>query len=215
MNDRPVAVELLRAVEAFLEREVVPALAGPGQFHARVAANVVAMVAREIETEEAHEAWCPPTFSPSRLGRMWFAWWIIQAESQSSLRSSACRISTRRAASGVSWRRDLPSAVIPGLPRPFGPSRTFGRRHQHREALLGDALLVQVHRDQLPQVFRVAGAQGADDGQVPAATEAGVEDLRPDPAHVGVGQRGRPEVGREDTLADPAGNRVAGDLHEA
>jgi hypothetical protein len=56
VNDRPAAVELLRAVEAFLEREVVPALAGPGRFHARVAANVVAMVAREIETEEAHLA---------------------------------------------------------------------------------------------------------------------------------------------------------------
>jgi hypothetical protein len=46
-------VELLRAVEAFLERDVVPGLAGPRQFHARVAANVVAIVAREIETEEA------------------------------------------------------------------------------------------------------------------------------------------------------------------
>jgi hypothetical protein len=56
VNDRPAAVELLRAVEAFLEREVVPNLAGPRQFHARVAANVVAMVAREIETEEAHLA---------------------------------------------------------------------------------------------------------------------------------------------------------------
>jgi hypothetical protein len=56
VNDRPSAVELLRAVEGFLEREVVPGLAGPRQFHARVAANVVAMVAREIETEEAHLA---------------------------------------------------------------------------------------------------------------------------------------------------------------
>lgn len=52
MNDRPTGVELLRAVEAFLEREVVPNLTGPRQFHARVAANVVAIVAREIETEE-------------------------------------------------------------------------------------------------------------------------------------------------------------------
>ena len=56
MNDRPDAVELLRAVERFLERDVVPALDGVRQFHARVAANVVAMVAREIETEEGHLA---------------------------------------------------------------------------------------------------------------------------------------------------------------
>ena len=53
MNDRPTSVELLRAVERFLEQEVVPNLDGPRRFHARVAANVVAIVAREIETEEA------------------------------------------------------------------------------------------------------------------------------------------------------------------
>jgi hypothetical protein len=59
MNDRPHAAELLRAVERFLEREVVPALDGPRRYHARVAANVVAIVAREIETEEAQlgEEW--------------------------------------------------------------------------------------------------------------------------------------------------------------
>jgi hypothetical protein len=53
VNDRPTSVELLRAVERFLEQEVVPNLDGPRRFHARVAANVVAIVAREIETEEA------------------------------------------------------------------------------------------------------------------------------------------------------------------
>ncbi len=52
MNDRPTAVELLRAVRRFLEREVVPELEGPLRYHARVAGNVVAIVAREIETEE-------------------------------------------------------------------------------------------------------------------------------------------------------------------
>jgi hypothetical protein len=55
VNDRPTAEELLRAVERFLEREVVPRLEGVPQFHARVAANVVAIVAREIETADAHE----------------------------------------------------------------------------------------------------------------------------------------------------------------
>jgi hypothetical protein len=53
VNDRPTGVELLRAVERFLEQEVVPQLEGPRRYHARVAANVVAIVAREIETEEA------------------------------------------------------------------------------------------------------------------------------------------------------------------
>ena len=54
MNDRPDAGELLRAVERFLESDVVPALDGVHRFHARVAANAVAIVARELETEELH-----------------------------------------------------------------------------------------------------------------------------------------------------------------
>jgi hypothetical protein len=56
VNDRPTAVELLAAVERFLEDTAVPALEGPARFHARVAANVVRIVAREIETEEGHLA---------------------------------------------------------------------------------------------------------------------------------------------------------------
>jgi hypothetical protein len=54
VNDRPTSVELLRAVERFLQKDVVTALSGPQRYHARVAANVVAIVAREIETEEEH-----------------------------------------------------------------------------------------------------------------------------------------------------------------
>ena len=54
MNDEPHAEDLLRAVERFLEQDVVPTLDGVAKFHARVAANVVAIVAREIETEAAH-----------------------------------------------------------------------------------------------------------------------------------------------------------------
>jgi hypothetical protein len=53
VNDRPSAVELLGAVRRFLEEEVVGALEGPRRYHARVAAHVLAIVAREIETEEA------------------------------------------------------------------------------------------------------------------------------------------------------------------
>jgi hypothetical protein len=53
VNDRPTALELLAAVRGFLEREVVPRLDGPRRYHARVAAHVLAVVAREIETEEA------------------------------------------------------------------------------------------------------------------------------------------------------------------
>jgi uncharacterized protein DUF6285 len=53
MQDRPTATELLRAVREFLERDVVPALGGRARFHAIVAANVLAVVARELDEEEA------------------------------------------------------------------------------------------------------------------------------------------------------------------
>jgi hypothetical protein len=48
MQDRPTYAELLDAVREFLEADVVPALDGTKKFHARVAANVVAIVAREL-----------------------------------------------------------------------------------------------------------------------------------------------------------------------
>jgi len=52
MNDRPTASELLEAVAAFLGDEVVPALEGKLRYNARVAAHVVEMVRREIDSEE-------------------------------------------------------------------------------------------------------------------------------------------------------------------
>ena len=53
MNDRPEATELLQAVENFLRQELLPTLEGHLGYQARVAANVVGMVAREIVAEEA------------------------------------------------------------------------------------------------------------------------------------------------------------------
>lgn len=52
MQDRPDARELLDAVRMFLEEQVVPALEGTRQFHARVAANVLAIVGRELADED-------------------------------------------------------------------------------------------------------------------------------------------------------------------
>lgn len=46
--DRPTAEELLEAVEEFLREKVMPATEGQVSFHARVAANVVGAVRREI-----------------------------------------------------------------------------------------------------------------------------------------------------------------------
>jgi len=52
VQDRPTARELLGAVREFLEADVVPEFDGVKRFHARVAANVLAIVEREIAGEE-------------------------------------------------------------------------------------------------------------------------------------------------------------------
>src|SRR5262249_48838695 len=48
-HGRPTASELLEAVREFLTGQVMPASTGQLAFHARVAANVLAIVARELE----------------------------------------------------------------------------------------------------------------------------------------------------------------------
>jgi hypothetical protein len=52
MQDRPNVTELVAAVRGFLEADVVPALRGRRRFHALVAANVLAIVEREVAREE-------------------------------------------------------------------------------------------------------------------------------------------------------------------
>jgi hypothetical protein len=55
-HDAPSAVELLEAGREWLDREVVASTDGRLRFHARVAANVLAMVEREIELGPAQAA---------------------------------------------------------------------------------------------------------------------------------------------------------------
>lgn len=52
MQDRPTATELLAAVRHFLEHDVLPTLDGRRRFHTLVAANVLAIVERELASEE-------------------------------------------------------------------------------------------------------------------------------------------------------------------
>lgn len=56
MQDHPTIHELLDAVQRFLDEEIVPNTDGRRQFLARVSANVVRMVDRELRTEEEHLA---------------------------------------------------------------------------------------------------------------------------------------------------------------
>ena len=49
MYDRPEIRELVAIVKEFLERQAMPALEGRVAFHARVAANALGIVERELE----------------------------------------------------------------------------------------------------------------------------------------------------------------------
>ncbi|WP_216858424.1 hypothetical protein [Actinomadura verrucosospora] len=42
-----------------------------------------------IDTIDADDAWCPPTFSPDGLGRTRLAWWIIALASQRTRSSTS------------------------------------------------------------------------------------------------------------------------------
>ena len=52
MQDRPTSIELLEVAADFVESELVPAVQGARQFQARVVANVMRVVAREIKLED-------------------------------------------------------------------------------------------------------------------------------------------------------------------
>src|SRR5574341_1539630 len=53
MQDRPSYDELLGAIETFLDKEIVPNVPGSRGFHARVAANALRIVRRELEHRES------------------------------------------------------------------------------------------------------------------------------------------------------------------
>lgn len=53
-HDQPTADDLLDSVREWIERDLLGGLEGRLQFHARVAANVLAMVSREITLGPAH-----------------------------------------------------------------------------------------------------------------------------------------------------------------
>ncbi len=56
MHDRPSAAQLVAAVRDFLERTALPELRGHSAFHARVAANALAIVERELALGASQDA---------------------------------------------------------------------------------------------------------------------------------------------------------------
>jgi hypothetical protein len=49
VQDRPSAIELIRAARSFLEDQAIPRLEGRAAFHGRVAVNALAIVERGLE----------------------------------------------------------------------------------------------------------------------------------------------------------------------
>ncbi|HWA31537.1 MAG TPA: DUF6285 domain-containing protein [Rhizomicrobium sp.] len=49
MMDQPSTLELVKAVQSFIETKAMPELKGHTAFHARIAANALGIVARELE----------------------------------------------------------------------------------------------------------------------------------------------------------------------
>jgi NAD(P)H-dependent FMN reductase len=49
LYDEPSAIELLEAVEEFLRNDVMPVSDGSLKYHARVAANILKLVSRELD----------------------------------------------------------------------------------------------------------------------------------------------------------------------
>lgn len=113
MQDRPTAGELVAAARAFLQQEIVPALADHRlKFRALIAANVLAVVERELEGEEdrLRVAWWrlaaldpgegepPPTLS------------ALRADVQARLSSLCARIRAGEADEGA-WGEELFAAV--------------------------------------------------------------------------------------------------------
>jgi len=92
MQDRPTALELLAAVRAFLEDDLVPTLEGRRRFHALVAANVLGVIERELAGEEeqlAHQ-W-------DRLAALFALEPSVRPRAVSSLRAAVRDLETRLA----------------------------------------------------------------------------------------------------------------------
>jgi len=67
MMDQPSMLELVSAVRDFLEQKAMPELKGHTAFHARVAANALGIVARELE-HSAASGWAERTRLAKLLG---------------------------------------------------------------------------------------------------------------------------------------------------
>src|SRR5262245_41948655 len=111
-----------------------------------------------MSSAEAEEAWCPPTFSPSRFGRTWLAWWIIHVDSQRTFWRSA-------------WRQASVSGVMVLLEYALTSSRGADRRgagpDTERRAVRDARRRDSRHRTRSPRASRASRPEGG--GRPPRA----------------------------------------------
>jgi hypothetical protein len=69
MHESPSSAQLLDAVIAFLNDVATPALTGHAQFHARVSANALALVARELSLRQAADARATELYAALLVGQ--------------------------------------------------------------------------------------------------------------------------------------------------
>src|SRR5436190_19347695 len=77
-----------------------------------------------IETTDAEDAWCPPTFDFSGFGRTLLAWWIMSVESQRTRRSISWR--TPRSSWEMAGFSETRGAVLAIDTAPVGVRRRSG-----------------------------------------------------------------------------------------
>src|SRR3954452_10286119 len=123
-----------------------------------------------IDTSDADDAWCPPTFSPSGLGRTRLAWCTIDVASHNTRCSTSRSVASRSMRPPSSARRSLHHRG-PGSTMPAGSSAV-------------DRYEPDVFGDPTPATSGSRGSWGGGGGF--AATGAG--GAVPDPDH----QLGRP-----------------------
>jgi hypothetical protein len=117
MLDRPDPAELLAAIAAFLEQDVVPSLSGRTRFHALVAANAAHIIARELTDgphsleEEIADLWALLKNSgepPTTLDRRTLA---------VELSTALCKRIGEGEADTGDWRRDVLSHLKRSIAR--------------------------------------------------------------------------------------------------
>ena len=131
-HDGPSAAELAEAVREWLEGDVPPATEGRVRFHARVAANVLGMLERELRLGPAHAAAHRRSPRSPRLRRRRARWRRRSAPASSTTAGTRCAPRCGRRVRRQARRRPPRLRRRTAVRRPFDPRPATLARHAHR-----------------------------------------------------------------------------------